>query len=276
MVCITALMDNKPSEHKALIAEHGLSLYVEHNGRRILFDCGSGPNPQRNAYRLGIDLKDLDAVVISHSHYDHASGFRDLADNGLGSSTLYTGPNFFEPKFARSGARCTDLSAGFGPDFLARKDILHHTVEGLEQVFPGIWLVSGFPRIHEFEQIPKRFVRRTVQGFREDDFSDEVCMVLQIDGGLAVLVGCSHPGILNMMTHVSKLLGQPIRAVYGGTHLVEADGARIDATIRALQQMGLETLGLSHCSGDAAECALQAFPDVTGCHLCVGDTIFYD
>ena len=53
-------------------------------------------------------------------------------------------------------------------------------------------------------------------------------------------------------------------------------GARIDATIRALQQMGLETLGLSHCSGDAAECALQAFPDVTGCHLCVGDTIFYD
>ena len=72
------------------------------------------------------------------------------------------------------------------------------------------------------------------------------------------------------------VLGQPIRAVYGGTHLVEADGARIDATIRALQQMGLETLGLSHCSGDAAECALQAFPDVTGCHLCVGDTIFYD
>ena len=276
MVRITALMDNKPSEHKALIAEHGLALDVEHNGRRSLFDCASGPNPQRNAYRLGIDLKDLDAVVISHSHYDHASGFRDLADNGLGSSTLYTGPNFFEPKFARSGARCTDLSAGFGPDFLARKDILHHTVEGLEQVFPGIWLVSGFPRIHEFEQIPKRFVRRTVQGFREDDFSDEVCMVLQIDGGLAVLVGCSHPGILNMMTHVSKLLGQPIRAVYGGTHLVEADGARIDATIRALQQMGLETLGLSHCSGDAAECALQAFPDVTGCHLCVGDTIFYD
>lgn len=276
MVRITALMDDKPSSNKALIAEHGLSLYVEHNGQRILFDCGAGPNLQRNAYRLGIDLKDLDAVVISHSHYDHASGFRDLADNGLGSGALYTGPNFFEPKYARSGAKLTDLSAGFGPDFLARKGIRHHAVEGLEQIFPGIWLVSGFPRTHEFEQIPKRFVRRTAQGFREDDFSDEVCMVLQIDGGLAVLVGCSHPGILNMMTQVRKLLGQPIRAVYGGTHLVEADSERIDTTLRLLRQMGLETLGLSHCSGDAAECALQAFPDITGCHLCPGDTIFYN
>lgn len=276
MVRITALMDNKPSEHKALIAEHGLSVYVEHNGRRILFDCGAGSNSQRNAYRLGIDLKGLDAVVISHSHYDHASGFRDLAEDGLGSGILYTGPNFFEPKYARSGAKYTDLSAGFGPDFLAQRGIRHHTVEGLEELFPGVWLVSCFPRIHEFEQIPKRFVRRTDQSFREDDFSDEVCMALQIDGGLAVLVGCSHPGILNMMTQVSKLLDQPIRAVYGGTHLVEADGERIGTTIRALRQMGLETLGLSHCSGDAAECALQAFPDVSGCHLCVGDTIFYD
>lgn len=276
MVRITALMDNKPSEHKALIAEHGLSLYVEHNGHRLLFDCGAGPNPQRNAYRLGIDLKDLDAVILSHSHYDHASGFRDLADAGLGSRDLYTGPNFFEPKYARSGVRLTDLSAGFGPDFLAQRGICHHTVEGLKEIFPGVWLISGFPRTHEFEQIPKRFVRRTAQGFREDDFSDEICMAVQVDGGLAVLVGCSHPGILNMMTQVRRLLDQPIRAVYGGTHLVEADGARIDATIRALRQMGLETLGLSHCSGDAAECALQTFPDVTGCHLCVGDTIFYD
>ena len=68
MLSITALMDNKPTEHKALIAEHGLSLYVEYNGRRLLFDCGSGANPQYNAHRLGVDLKNLDAVIISHSH----------------------------------------------------------------------------------------------------------------------------------------------------------------------------------------------------------------
>lgn len=276
MVRITALMDDKPSGHKALIAEHGLSFYVEHGGRRILFDCGSGPHTQYNAYRLGLDLHELDAVVLSHSHYDHASGFRDLADNGLGSQDVYTGAHFFEPKYARSGVRLTDLSAGFGPDFLTERGLRHHTVADLAEIFPGVWLISGFPRIHAFEQIPQRFVRRTADGLREDDFPDEICMALQISGGLAVLVGCSHPGILNMTAQVRKLLGQPIRAVYGGTHLVEADSARIDATIQTLRQMGLETLGLSHCSGDAAECALEAFPDVAGCHLCVGDTVFYE
>lgn len=276
MLCITALMDNKPTEHKALIAEHGLSLYVEYNGRRILFDCGSGANPQSNAHRLGVDLKNLDAVILSHSHYDHAAGFRDLTENGLGSRELYTGPNFFEPKYARNGVRYTNLACGFDRDFLTQHQIRHHEVCGLEELCAGVWLISGFPRIHPFETIPGRFVRRTADGFVTDDFGDEVCMALEINGGLAVLVGCSHPGILNMMTQVSALLDKPIRAVFGGTHLVEADGTRIDTTVSRLQEMGLEILGLSHCSGDAADCAICARADIQGCHLGTGDCIFFD
>lgn len=276
MVSITALMDNKPTEHKALIAEHGLSLYVEHNGRRILFDCGSGANPQYNAHRLGVDLQALDAVILSHSHYDHAAGFRDLTEKGMGSCQLYTGPNFFEPKFARNGVRYTNLACGFDRDFLEKYRINHHEIRGLEEIYPGVWLISGFPRIHCFETIPARFVRRTEAGFVADDFGDEVCMALEIEGGLAVLVGCSHPGILNMMTQVSELLKKPIRAVFGGTHLVEADAERINTTVTALQEMGLEILGLSHCSGDAADCAICGRTDIQGCHLGTGDCIFFD
>lgn len=276
MLHITALMDNKSSEHKALIAEHGLSLYVQYNGRRILFDCGSGPNPQHNAHRLGVSLKALDAVVLSHSHYDHAAGFRDLTENHLGSGTVFTGPHFFEPKYAKNGVRYTDLSAGFDPAFLAEYGIRHQEVNGLAEIFPGVYLIGSFPRIIPFEQIPERFVRKTDLGFVPDDFGDEICMALEIDGGLAVLVGCSHPGILNMMTHVGRLLNKPIKAVFGGTHLVEADGTRIEATIRHLQDMGLEVLGLSHCSGDAADCAISSKPWIQGCHLGVGDCIFFD
>ena len=276
MLRITALMDNKPTENKALIAEHGLSLYVEHNGRRILFDCGSGPNPQHNAHRLGIGLKELDAVVISHSHYDHAAGFRDLTENGLGAPDLYTGPNFIEPKYAREGVRYTDLSAGFGPDFLEEHKIHHHEIRGHQEILPGVHLISGFPRIHDFEQIPQRFVRKTPEGFVIDDFGDEVCMALEVEGGIAVLVGCSHPGILNMMTQVHNVLGKPIRAVFGGTHLVEADGQRIDRTIHQLCGRGMEILGLSHCSGDAADCAIHNCTEIQGCHLGTGDSIFFD
>lgn len=276
MVSITALMDNKATEHKALIAEHGLSIFVDYHGRRILFDCGSGANPQKNAHSMGVDLKNLDAVIISHSHYDHAAGFRDLVENGLGSRELYTGPQFFEPKYAANGVRYTNLACGFDRQFLEEKGINHHEITGAEEIFPGVWLISGFPRIHVFEKIPSRFVRRTDKGFVTDDFGDEVCMALEVEGGLAVLVGCSHPGILNMMSQVKALLGKPIRAVFGGTHLVEADENRIETTVKTLKEMGLEILGLSHCSGDAADCAICAKPDIQGCHLGTGDCIFFD
>ena len=92
MLRITALMDNKPSENKALIAEHGLSLLAQYGDRRILFDCGSGANTLKNAHRLGLDLKNLDAVVLSHSHYDHAGGFRYLAEHSFDYILIDTPP----------------------------------------------------------------------------------------------------------------------------------------------------------------------------------------
>lgn len=276
MLRITALMDNKPSAHKALIAEHGLSLYAEYHDRRILFDCGSGANFMRNAHKLGIDLKNLDCVVLSHSHYDHAAGFRDLTEAGLGSKKLCVGENFFEPKFSENGVSRKDLSAGFDRAFLEEQGIDCFTVRGAVALYPGVHLITGFPRVHEFETIPARFVRMTAEGFVPDDFGDEVCLALEIEGGIALLVGCSHPGILNMVSHVQQVLGMPIRAVFGGTHLVEADSGRVDRTIARLKELGLEILGMSHCSGDTADQAIAAMPDIQGCHLAVGDSVFFD
>ena len=86
MIRITALMDNNPSEHKALVAEHGLSFLVESSAFRMLFDCGSGAHPWANAYRLGLDVGHVDAVALSHSHYDHAAGYRDLIEDGSSSN----------------------------------------------------------------------------------------------------------------------------------------------------------------------------------------------
>lgn len=273
MVRITALMDNQRSENKALIAEHGLSFLLEWPDRRILFDCGASGSVLQNARRLGRPLDGLDAVVLSHSHYDHAAGYRDLLEAGLGSRVLYTGGHFFEPKFAQNGDKYTDLSAGFGPDFLEKYGVRHKTVEGVAGIAPGVFLVGGFARLHPFETIPDRFVRRTGAGFVPDDFADEICLALDLGDRLAVLVGCSHPGILNMIGQVHKALQKPVWAVFGGTHLAEADGQRIDATVAGLRGMGLGLLGLSHCSGEAAECAIRQ-AGASGCHLAVGDSLF--
>lgn len=274
MVRVTALMDNLPSEHKMLTNEHGLSYLLEGPDFRVLFDCGASGHPCDNARRLGLSLKDLDAVVLSHSHYDHAAGYRDLIESGLGSKLLYVGAHFFEPKYAFDGVRYTDLSAGFDRAFLLEHGIICQESQPVQEIAKGLYIVTGFPRIHSFETIPERFVRLTENGFIPDDFSDEQCLVLKQDEKLYVFVGCSHPGILNMITQVHKLLGLPVAAVFGGTHLVEAGGERIEKTVEALQAMGLHTIGLSHCSGEAAEHIARSHEGVRSCHLACGDSIF--
>ena len=273
MINVITLMDNMPSENKALKAEHGLSFYVSAGGKRFLFDCSAGSGAIANAHRLGADLKNVDFTVCSHSHYDHAAGFRDLAENGLGGKTLYTGEHFFERKYAFDGVKYTDLSCGFEKDFLTAHGIEHRVCSDMTEIADGCWLVGAFPRLYAFETIPERFVRGTLPDAAKDDFGDEICLAMKCEKGLVVLVGCSHPGILNMMTRVHDALGLPIYAVFGGTHLIEADEERINTTVEVLCGMGLTVLGLSHCSGAKAECAIARNAGVRSCHLGTGDCI---
>lgn len=278
MIRITALMDNEASANRALICQHGLSFLVEREEdyTRILFDCGQGEAVCQNARRLGRDLAELDGVVLSHSHYDHAAGYRDLLEQGLGSRILYTGPHFFEPKYARRGLCFADLSAGFDENFLRTHQVKHCVCEGKRKLAEGMWLVGAFPRRREFERIPERFVRRTKEGMIPDDFGDEICLVLEGKEGLVILAGCSHPGILNMVEHVKAVLGRPVYALFGGTHLKEADEERIRLTAEYLKAAGVRILGMNHCSGKLAEEWIAGDGQVESCHMAVGDCVFLD
>lgn len=282
MVQITTLMDDAPSENKALLHEHGLSYLIETDTSCYLFDCGSGPAIFHNAHRLGKDLKKVDSVILSHSHYDHAAGYRDFAETTAGKSILYTGAHFFEPKYAQDGIRMSNLSAGFDKDFLTQHSISHQIVEDVTQLTDGIWLVGNFPRIYKHETIPSRFVKYVHDGqpaqkeqlFAADSFEDEICMVIESSSGLVVLAGCSHPGICNMIDRIYKHFQKQVYAVFGGTHLIEADKLHIQTTLEQLKDFGLQIIGLSHCSGQCAEQFICADPSVQSCHLAVGDTIF--
>ncbi len=273
MIRITALMDNLPSENKALIAEHGLSYWVEMDDGAFLFDCGASDSPLKNARRLGIDLCRAKMVVFSHSHYDHAAGFIDVVEEGLAPEQIYTGPHFFEKKYAYDGLKFTDLSCGFTQELLKLHVIAHHEVNGLTPLADGVWLMSGFPRIHAFEQIPARFVRGDISAPVVDDFADEICLILDTPKGLVLVVGCAHPGILNIATAVHDALKRPIYAILGGTHLVEADDARIQQTMDEMEGLGVSIMGLSHCSGQHAEGCIHDSGRFVTCHLAVGDSI---
>lgn len=275
MIILRTLLENQLSQNRALTAEHGLSFLVETEGKKILFDCSAGKAARQNAKKMNVSLKDVDYVVLSHSHYDHAGGYPDMVEHGV-RAPLITGPQFFEEKYACDGGKYVYLGCGFGQEFLKKNKIRHQVCEETITLFPGCHVVGGFERKYEFEKAPARFVRQTPAGMTADDFADEVCLVLESEKGLFVIVGCSHPGILNMLKTIKKRFDRPVYAVFGGSHLVEADEERLSMTMDILRNMGISIAGFNHCTGDAAQKRMGECEDGTVySHLKAGDCIFF-
>lgn len=272
MIRITALMDDKPSD-PLCIHEHGLSYLVETPSGRFLFDCGQGENTWRNARILEKDVYDLDAVVLSHSHYDHAGGYPALVEAADGGSLLYTGEDFFQEKYTFTDHRYTSRGPGFDADFLNANGVSCETVSDVTALAEGVWLIGNFPRIYNFETIPERYVKKTEDEFVPDDFHDEICMAVDLGGKLALLVGCSHPGILNMVRRVREALDLPVYTVFGGAHLLDADPERISRTLEELEAMGIRRFGLGHCSGEGLEAVIASNPRLLACRMGAGDTL---
>lgn len=271
MIRLTAWMDDKKSQKENIISEHGLSYFVEAGDQKFLFDCGQSVSTWHNAAALGLDAPALDAVILSHSHYDHAGGYRSAPEPLC--PLLYTGDGFWEEKFSFDGITCQSRWAGFDSGFLKARGVSQTVVTDVTEIAPGIYLIGSFPRVIPFETIPEKYVRKSDTGFIWDDFRDEICMAIDVGGALAVLVGCAHPGILNMITRVHDALHLPVRAIYGGIHLLEVPESRITATLEGLHNLGVETFGLGHCSGTGVEAAIRRDERFRGARLCVGDSV---
>lgn len=141
------------------------------------------------------------------------------------------------------------------------------------QVNDNCWLIGEFQRNFPEETISPRFVVKRDGMVEPDAFADEICLALRMDDGLAVFVGCSHPGIVNMLETVRERLRLPIRGVWGGSHLVEAPERRLGTTLDKLKRMGVRHLGLTHCSGEAIQALVENDGDVSTCRLNTGDSI---
>ena len=167
----------------------------------------------------------------------------------------------------------TDLSAGWDESFASAHGFKVHMVSGTMEIAPGISIHQGFPRTHEEETIPNRFVKETGRGFVPDDFSDEIALSVKTTKGLVMIAGCSHPGIMNMIDAIQKRTKERIYAVIGGTHLTEADEERTRRSIQALDSTGAEIIGLCHCSGLNAEEMAREVLGGRASSIVPGDTI---
>lgn len=251
---ITVLVDDREGRMRSLRAAHGLSLAVEGEEDSFLFDVGPDDTLVHNAALMDIDLGAFRTIVLSHAHYDHCGGLRALAGAAPRRGIrLLTGEGFLSPRWTRSGRVFSYIGCGFGERFLAEAWMERQAVGRMARVAPGAWLLSKFRTLFPFEGPDVEFEAGEAGAARRDPFLDECTLALEMDDGrLALVVGCAHPGVVSIATQAAERTGRRIGAVFGGAHLSKRPDADIARALEALAGLGVERLGLFHCSGPRA------------------------
>lgn len=270
---VTVLVENTAGGRDVL-AEHGLSYWIEHGGKRILLDAGQGGVLASNAFKLKIPLYDLDALVLSHGHYDHTGGVAEALKNDR-PVAIYAHPAAFTQKYARN-SNGTARSIGMPyPSEKAVREIRNQWIATDQPtvVFDGLTVTGPVPRLTDFEDTGGPFFLDEACT-QPDPLEDDQSVFFNTTEGTVVLLGCAHSGIINTLRYIRRWTdNRPIRAIVGGMHLVGASPRRIERTIEELKQIGVGQLAPAHCTGMPATVALwNAFSG--RCRTCCAGTVF--
>lgn len=218
-----------------LLGGWGYSALIEYHGKRILFDAG--PNADvlaKNSRTLGIDLGKLDAVVISHDDPDHYGGLDYIY-------SVNPGVKVYVPE-SESGAFSTSMMVHifrFIHGALPGQHMVdppsqakYVRVPGNQQIYPGVRLLS----------LPFDGARRREQA-----------LLLDVPGGVTMLTGCGHPGIVDLVRNAAA----PVRLATGGFHLMSSSDADVRRTVQAIHQAGVQSVYPAHCTGRFATTELR-------------------
>ena len=212
---ITIVFDNYPYNPK-LTSLWGFSAFLQLPEQTILFDTGSnGPVLLRNIQTSGLNVKDIDTLFLSHPHWDHIGGADALIEK---NSHLHL----------------------FVPDSLSK-----HLIHDLRNQVQALTVID--------QQATQLFDNIYSTGVMDEEHIGEQSMVIDTPGGLLVITGCAHPGIVNIVRKARQMLDKEILLLMGGFHLLNDNSAAIQQVIYSLQNLSVNYVCPTHCSGDLAK-----------------------
>ena len=260
-VKITTLSEN--TANPVVLAEWGLSILVEGDRVQVLLDTSQSVSVAYNAKILGIDLSTVDKLVISHGHYDHTGGFKEVIEQ-IGEIDVIAHPDMWTEKYAIYGDFQKYIGIPFTREELVSLGASFQLTKDPVWITDNIVTTGEIPMTNDYEQIDAGMFVKEGDSFQPDQLLDDLALGIKTEAGLIVILGCSHRGMINTIRHLQKITGeQRVYGVLGGTHLISATPERLAQTTADLRQIGVQKLGVSHCTGFNACCWLaNEFPEV--------------
>jgi 7,8-dihydropterin-6-yl-methyl-4-(beta-D-ribofuranosyl)aminobenzene 5'-phosphate synthase len=236
---LTILTDNLTRD-KDLIAEHGLSFYIESGDKKILFDTGQSAAFSHNADKLGIDLSDVDYLVLSHGHFDHAGGISDFLELNKKASVILK-PDALLPKFSHN-------------KYIGIPKNLHLPIDRMQmlnsylKISQQLYIMGEINITHPSDTHFDNFYTRKVNRIIPDAFEDELFLVALNENGLGIITACSHHGVRNIMETAKVKFRRPVDWVIGGFHLKNSDRASVIDLGQYLSDEEVENIITGHCT----------------------------
>jgi 7,8-dihydropterin-6-yl-methyl-4-(beta-D-ribofuranosyl)aminobenzene 5'-phosphate synthase len=238
---IVTLIENLTYK-QGLIAEHGLSFFIETRTKKILFDTGQTGNLIANAEKLHIDLRDIDAVVISHGHYDHTGGLYPFLQLNKKAKVVVKKEAFF-PKY-HGFERF--IGVVYEPALL---DGRVEYVEDVIEIDKGVFIMPDIPIRNPLDLNFNHFNIRTSEGFVNDEFNDELFLCIEKNHEISIISSCSHRGITNMMEAADQHFNMPFNLILGGFHIRDSKPDQLNLINMYLERFSVKKIGVCHCTG---------------------------
>ncbi len=249
---ITVLVENT-AKGRNVYGEHGLAYLIEAGGKKILFDAGQTDLVVKNALAMGIDLSNLDSIILSHGHYDHTGGLSAVLDQLAGDVEIYLHPAAIGPKYKLTPDR-ESVDIGMSDKAIESIKTARHIsgcnwVERPTTVAEVLTVTGQVPRNTDFEDTGGAFYI-DADCKEKDIMADDQSLFFDSSDGVVVVLGCCHSGIVNTLDYIAELAGSDkIYAVIGGMHLLRAKEARLEKTMTAFKKYDVQMIGPMHCTG---------------------------
>lgn len=271
------LLDNNTIIDRYFQGEPGVSYYLEADGLKILFDTGYSDLFIKNAYKMDVNLNDLDYVVISHGHIDHSWGLVPLIglfieakfeEKKLKRPKLVAHPEAFLHKKMQSGE---EIGSVLNEENLGRSFDLQLNKKEL-------WLSDNLVFLGEIERSNDFENKEAVGQFEKDkklydDFLlDDSALVYKSREGLVIITGCSHSGICNIIEYAKKVCREnKIADVIGGFHLLDPSENQMENTVKYFDKLSINKIHACHCTDLNSKIRLSKAVKLeeTGVGLCI-------